>query len=203
MNIFYLHTDTEIAAAYHCDKHVVKMIVEYAQILSTAHRVLDGQMTQVILPSGRKSKRYILDDVELNDNLYLATHINHPSVIWARSSLSNYRWLLSLLEKCLKQYFIRYGKIHKTQSILHLLQKFPNHIKVTMGMTAPPLCMPDKYKMENPVASYRLFYIQEKRHFAKWKPPTKTPDWFLFGKWLTTPIDNTLNNNLEVQFAHI
>ena len=42
MNIFYLHNDPQIAAQMHCDKHVVKMILEYAQLLSTAHHELDG-----------------------------------------------------------------------------------------------------------------------------------------------------------------
>ena len=42
MNIFYLDRDPVIAAQMMCDKHVVKMILESAQMLSTAHRVLDG-----------------------------------------------------------------------------------------------------------------------------------------------------------------
>ena len=42
MNIFYLHEDPIQNIKWHVDKHVVKMATEYAQLLSTAHRFLDG-----------------------------------------------------------------------------------------------------------------------------------------------------------------
>ena len=89
MNIFYLHYDTKKCAEMHVDKHCVKMILEYAQLLSTAHRVLDGRESITLSLSGRKKKVWTIDD-HRNNVLYSATHINHPSAIWVRQSLENY-----------------------------------------------------------------------------------------------------------------
>ena len=72
MNIFYLDSDPYVAAKMHCDKHVVKMILESAQMLSTAHRVLDG------------------DEYADERGLYKMAHKNHPSTIWVRTSTDNY-----------------------------------------------------------------------------------------------------------------
>ena len=114
MNIFYLHEDTKECAKQHLDKHVVKMILEYAQLLSTAHRFLDGIQVVGLSKSGRKQTRY-----ELSDNrdgiLYSATHINHPSAIWVRKSKENYIWLSNMLLALCGEYTYRYGKTHKVE----------------------------------------------------------------------------------------
>ena len=91
MNIFYLHNDPKICAEMHVDKHCVKMILEYAQLLSTAHRVLDGTLVNGYSKTGRKQKRYVLPD-DRDSVLYSATHINHPSAVWVRKSDANYAW---------------------------------------------------------------------------------------------------------------
>ena len=96
MNIFYLDHDVTKCAEMHNDKHVVKMILEYAQLLSTAHRVLDGTICDGFSDSGRRKKTYTLSDSR-NDILYSATHINHPSAVWVRQSDTNYKWLQSML----------------------------------------------------------------------------------------------------------
>ena len=70
MNIFYLDKNPDLSAQLHCDKHVVKMILEYAQMLSTAHRVLDN-----------------------SQDVYKIAHKNHPCTIWVRENKSNYKWL--------------------------------------------------------------------------------------------------------------
>ena len=81
MNIFALHLEPKTCAEMHVDKHVVKMILEYSQLLSTAHRVLDGQQ-YVDDSSGRRIKRWKLNNSFAGDKLlYKATHINHPSAI--------------------------------------------------------------------------------------------------------------------------
>ena len=92
MNIFYLHSDPQLCAEMHCDKHVCKMIVEYAQLLSTAHRVLDGEM-YIDDSSGRKIKRWKHPDYNFEANLYKASFVNHPSAVWVRESPWNYNWL--------------------------------------------------------------------------------------------------------------
>ena len=81
MNIFYLDPDPRTCAEMHCDKHVVKMIIEYAQLMSTAHRVIDGTEYTDMTANGRRIKRWRLDD-DRESILYKASHINHPSAIW-------------------------------------------------------------------------------------------------------------------------
>ena len=95
MNIFYLHPDPYEAAAYHYDKHKVKMILEAAQMLCTAHRM------------------YNLED-ECEDIPYKKAHVNHPSTIWARQSGQNYYWLYHYMLALGDEYTKRYGKIHLT-----------------------------------------------------------------------------------------
>ena len=92
MNIFYLHNDPKICASYHNNKHVVKMILEYAQLMSTAHRVLDGTVYESKTKNNRRIKRWLLDD-DRENILWKASHIQHPSGIWLRSSSENYKWL--------------------------------------------------------------------------------------------------------------
>ena len=87
MNIFYLSHNTQECAEMHVDKHVVKMILEYSQLLSTAHRVLDG-VEYIDNSSGRKIKRWKLNWSAFEDTLYKATHINHPSAVWCRQILN-------------------------------------------------------------------------------------------------------------------
>jgi len=100
----------------HNDKHCIKMILEYAQLLSTAHRVLDGSIIERLSTSGRKQKVYVLAD-NRDATLYSATHVNHPSAIWVRQSYANYVWLSKLLTELCKEYTYRYGKIHKVERV--------------------------------------------------------------------------------------
>ena len=86
MNIFYLHNDTKTCAELHVDKHVVKMIVEYAQLLSTAKRMTDGIKYEAKSKTGRKVQRYRLENPNEEATIYKAVHYHHPSAVWARSS---------------------------------------------------------------------------------------------------------------------
>lgn len=149
MNIFVLDLDPQKCAQYHCDKHVVKMIIETAQLLSTAHHV--NGVNSIV-----------------KDFLYKKTHENHPCAKWARISRANYKWLSELgLELC-KEYTHRYGKIHKTQSLMYLLA---NHYPLNFNTdlkTIRPLCMPDKYHGNYAISSYRNYYINEKKDILKY-----------------------------------
>lgn len=159
MNIFYLHSDPALAAEMHCDKHVVKMILEYAQMLSTAHRVLDG-------------------DSHANQcGMYKTSHKNHPSTIWTRTSERNYYWLWDLFNGCLKEYTNRYGKVHSTERLRKVLATPPFNIAPEAFFTDPPQCMPDQYKSTSTITAYRKYYVNEKSHFAKWKMGN-IPDWY-------------------------
>ena len=175
MNIFYLDRDPKLCAEMHVDKHCVKMILEYAQLLSTAHRILDGTQSVCLSKTGRKQVRYVLSDQRENV-LYSATHINHPSAIWVRKSRDNYAWLYQLLDCLCKEYTYRYGKRHKSQDVIEwcLINK-PNI--ADKEFTEPARAMPDEYKSNCVVESYRSYYMGEKSKIAVWKN-RETPEWF-------------------------
>lgn len=177
MNIFVLDKEPELAAVYHCDKHVVKMIVEHTQMLSTAHRVLDGYVTQKI-QNGRRLKHWMLDD-ERDKILYKATHANHPCAAWCRKTVDNYEYLWSLTDKLLKEYTHRYKKVHKVEnSGLHSILKQVPLSLTERGLTEQAIAMPDHCKVKlDVVESYRNYYRIEKRNFATWKGRS-VPDWF-------------------------
>ena len=178
MNIFYLHSNPKIAAEYHVDKHCVKMILETCQLLSTAHRVLDGVETIGVSPSGRKQKRWVLPDSR-DQVLYSATHINHPSAVWVRQSARNYLWLFDLYVNLMDEYTYRYGKVHKCAALLRSLAVSPNNISYTKEFTEPTPAMPDKYKVPgNSVQSYHNYYNGEKQRMFSWKK-RDIPDWII------------------------
>ena len=142
----------------HNDKHCVKMIWKSAQMLSTAHRMLDGE-----------------EYLQRNKN-----HKNHPSTIWARSSKQHYDWLFRLFRMLSAEYSIRYSehnfKVHKTWDKLgKLLETAPKNIKDN-GWVDPPQCMPDHCKRPNTIDAYRNYYMTEKASISTWKF-TNSPTW--------------------------
>ena len=176
MNIFYIHPDPVIAAEMHCDKHVVKMILESAQLLSTAHRVLDGYEIGEKSKTGRNVRRWILSD-DRESILYHATHLNHPSCAWARQNSGNYTWLARLFRSLNEEYTRRYHRVHKCRGMLNELLSLPINIKIG-GQTTMPQCMPDHYKdPSDSVLAYRNYYLGDKARFAKWTN-RNTPDWW-------------------------
>lgn len=157
MNIFFLSTNTKLCAEYHNDKHVVKMILETAQLLSTAHAILDNDGKQV-------------------EGMYKPTHINHPCAIWVRKTRDNYIWTSNLLYWLLEEYTHRYNKVHKVKEMYDELVFNPKNI-IDSFFTTPALAMPDEYKNSDPVEAYRNYYIGEKRHIAKWTN-RQIPSWW-------------------------
>ena len=150
MNIFYIDKDPVQAAQWMVDKHVVKMILESAQLLSTAHRVLDGELVdgiKVNLETGksRKTKAYVLHD-NRDSVLYSATHVNHPSAVWCRKSVENYTWLVEHFFALCEEYTHRYGKKHKcsTGELPYMLQSPPFSLK-EYDWTEMPSCMAEEY----------------------------------------------------------
>ena len=184
MNIFYLDKHVSRCAEMHNDKHCIKMILEYAQLLSTAHRVIDGTITQGTSASGRKRTTYRLAD-QREGVLYSATHINHPSAIWVRQTSSNYMWLYDLWVCLMEEYTYRYGKVHKCESIglvKMLINQVPNNIP-NGPFTEPTPAMPDDVKVSgDSIASYRNYYIQNKSHLASWSGKINSrpvPEWYV------------------------
>lgn len=175
MNIFYLDHDQRRCAEMHNDKHCVKMIVEYAQLLSTAHRVLDGQQMLTTTKNGRKIKRWMLGDWR-DDVFYQSTHINHKSAVWTRETHNNYKWLYYLFLRLMDEYTYRYEKTHATSSIAYILATVPKNIPEG-PFTPPPPAMPDECKvLGSSLESYHNYYRMNKEHIAKWSK--RSIPWF-------------------------
>ena len=156
MNIFYLHKSPTVAAQHMCDKHVVKMILESAQLLCTAHH---------ICPS----------DAERPEKFYKKTHTNHPCAIWTRNCIGNYKWLCDHAQSLLDEYTYRYGKTHASTSVISwCVSNIPD---IPDGeLTDIAQCMPDEYKSNDPVIAYRNYYNKAKSHLHNWKR-RQIPHW--------------------------
>lgn len=180
MNVFYLDSDPQRCAEYHCDKHVVKMIIEYAQLMSTAHRILDGEEYIDLTANGRRIKRWRMANDKFENGLMKASHINHPSNVWVRECKENYVWLNQMWHHLLKEYTHRYGKHHACEKYRHYLDKLPANI-ATKSFAEPTPAMPDDCKIAgDSLASYRKYYIYKKADFAKWTK-RESPLWYRDG----------------------
>ena len=148
MNIFYLHQDPVKAAEYQYNKHVVKMVLESAQILCTVHH------------------KYMGEDADVP---YKSTHKNHPSTLWAGQSAQNYEWLYRHFVALCEEYEKRYGKEHlsytKCKDKVNML---PGGMLET-GLTDMPQCMPDEYKDDCSVQAYWNYYIHGKKDIVNLK----------------------------------
>ena len=161
MNVFVLDRDPRKAAKMLCDKHVIKMCLETAQILSTA--VLAQLESLPIVKQAAAG------------SLYRATHAKHPCVIWAGASRTNFDWLLEHGKAIADEYTFRYGKLHKSQAVIEAAEDHKHWLRPGPA-TAFPLAMPDQYKTADCEQSYRAYYLGEKMHFAKWTKRA-TPEW--------------------------
>lgn len=184
MNIFVLDRDPQAAAESHCNKHVVKMILESAQMLCAAHwySLLNESGKKLSDFKGMRDAREWVQQAFPAERLppYTFTHVRHPCTLWTAQTLGNYRWHVSLMRGLLDEYSIRYEKEHKCESVWTWLQKNePKHIDQNPTMTEHPQAMPDECKVPgDPVQAYRSYYKLHKRRLAKWEPRAKTPNWF-------------------------
>jgi len=192
MNIFYLDPDPSKCARMHNDKHTVKMILEYTQLLSTAHRLLDGKQSVVTI-NNRKRKRWTLDDPSMNTKLFLASHINHPCAIWARQSEDQYLWLYQLLTHLCKEYMHRYGKTHAVVGrCWDDLRNPPKSLKGIKGFVQPPQAMPEEFKVKgDSVTAYKNYYIGAKHRIAKWTN-RNIPDWWCINTVPTKEVQDAI-----------
>lgn len=126
MNIFVLDKNPIRAAQLQCDKHVVKMIVESAQMLSTAHRILDGTKTKRPSKSGKRMVDYwVHPNNNLENTLYKAVHPSHPSTLWTMESIQNYIWHYDHWYALCVEYQYRYKKVHSTETLLEYVLSIP------------------------------------------------------------------------------
>ena len=151
MNIFVLHKDPVLAAQMACDKHVVKMILETAQMLCTAARSKSAWAP------------------------YGATHKGHPCTIWAGRSQGNWDWLVQHGMALCEEYTKRYNKRHKSEAIIRYCGELNIQFE-RQEQTPFAQAMPPQYKNDCVVTAYRAYYMGEKAGFATWK--TQTPDWW-------------------------
>ena len=153
MNIFFLDRDIQKCVEAHCDKHVVKMIIEYAQLLSAVHRMAGKEVG------------------------YKLTHKNHPCAIWARENLSHYEYLFSLAILLGEEYTYRYNKVHKSIGVIESLP-FPDFLE-SKEWRDPPKCVHDDFKsIPDVVDAYRTYYNRDKAEFCVWTN-RPTPEWFI------------------------
>ena len=180
LNIFYIDENPTIAAQMQCDKHVVKMILESAQMLSTAHRVCDGKVQKSLSPKGRNIKTYTLDG-PANDIFYKAAHVNHPSSAWARQTRGNYNWLYLHFVALCNEYTYRYNKFHLTeQKLRYALVCAPKFIQNSSEITPIALAMPDEFKTNDPIESYRNYYMSKQDKFKMVWSNRQIPFWFKY-----------------------
>jgi len=166
MNIFVLDRDPVLAAKYHCDKHVGKMILESAQMMSSIHHLFETPQAPY---------------------LYKQTHLNHPCTVWARETTSNYRWLFRLYQALGDEFFARRGKPHKSMELEDLLFHIPSSIPEFI-QTPFAQAMPDEYKEPNEVSAYRSYYFNEKRDIAQWNWLNNTPEWWKQKQYYTETV---------------
>ncbi len=146
MNIFYLDKCPVKAAQVQYNKHVVKMILESAQMLCTAHHEL----------------------LHEPDVPYKPAHVNHPSTIWVRTDNYNYHWLYDHMLALGDEYTKRYGREHATITKLNKVLMYPPKNIPYKKFKQPPQAMPDECKNESSIIAYRTYYNLYKQHFAKW-----------------------------------
>ncbi len=143
MNIFFLHPHPVEAAKMQHDKHVVKMVLETTQILSTVHHRYGSEAP------------------------YKPTHANHPCVQWAGDTLPNYQWLVDHGLALSAEYTYRYGRVHACETHLERLRTAPRGL-VGVGCSPPPQCVPEQFKQADTVQAYREYYLAEKVKQSRW-----------------------------------
>ena len=155
MNIFYLDHNHKLCAQMHTDRHCVKMILEYAQLLCTTHHVVDRYLDE---------EGWVVHvNDELRHKLYKETHICHPSAQWVRKSTQHYNWLYNLFTELCDEYTYRYGKVHKSDTKLREILKNPPKLLEDNGFVQPTQAMPMVYQMKDSISAYQLYYNRQKR----------------------------------------
>jgi len=188
MNIFVLSQDPQEAARFHCNKHVVKMILESAQMLCTAHwlHLLESKGKRLSdFKRVRDAQQWLFENTPREKQPpWKMSHVRHPCTIWTCDNISNYTWHLKLCESLLTEYKRRYKRNHKSEDVAKWLRKNAPLNMRSAALTNFAVCMKDEYKVYydecrlDPVASYRNYYLKDKVRFAKWEPLANTPIWF-------------------------
>lgn len=150
MNIFFLSLNVKLCAQAYYDKHVGKILLEIAQMLSTAIR--------------------LLSDCYDSDKIYRRTHDNHPMAIWVRSYQENWQWTLQLAIALHEEWCYRFQKTHKSYQVIEYISKLTLTLPSTPNgrLSFIPRCMPENCLGGKAVTAYRRYYMIEKRALASW-----------------------------------
>ena len=161
MNIFFIDRCPFKSAEELCDKHVVKMVLETAQMCSTAIH------------------EWCFPDEDITNRIYKPAYKNHPMTVWVRENDANMSWALLHGLHIGAEYKYRYGKDHKSTTILKNIADFMFHDDFDEDYrlhTTPPQCMPDEHKRLDYVDAYRAYYKSDKAHILNWTNRPQ-PDW--------------------------
>ena len=184
MNIFLLSLNPEEAAEFHCDKHVIKMILETTQLLYMCWAYFDENNwrdnLEIQLTENKTMKEMKENNQKVNFSTYKCGkgHMNHPCSKWLRESSQNYKWLCELGLKLCEEKAHRWpkNKKHGSQGHLEVLSNnIPKGLK-DLETNSYALAMPEECKLDNAVESYRKYYILHKQHIYKWTN-RKNPFW--------------------------
>lgn len=163
MNIFFTSVCPKESAQNLCQRHIIKMILESAQMLSTAHRECGTSVPLTLL--------------------YKSTHKNHPSSVWVRKSVHHYFWLYSHFCSLCDLYTSNTGKVHKTDTKLReVLAIHPSVLPLPFRL--PPMCMPDEFKSDNVCKSYQTYLTNKYQEWQTRDKPLKviyphgSPSWY-------------------------
>lgn len=160
MNIFFLSRLIEECAKYHADVHVVKMILETAQLLFSAHHFMKTEFKDVPI------------------KIFKLTHQNHPCALWVRASIQNYQWLSQLGLALCKEYTYRYEKKHSCEEVLEWLVKNVPSLP-DKNFTDPPQAMPIEFQTKDCVIAYRQYYVNVKSQLTRFNYKNRElPPWW-------------------------
>lgn len=187
MNIFYLDVDPRKSAEYHCDAHLRKMVVEYAQLLCDQHWLSSDETDM---------KRAI------DNKFFKPTHTTHPCTKWVGLNAYAYAYVYIMWEELQHLYLMRYAKQHGTLRLAEPLLTLPRKLYNTMtgdiedekefptpDLSPPPMCFGKTYDYlkvgvdiadhDEVVSAYRNYYRAAKNAFASWGGDRKLPTWWL------------------------
>lgn len=192
MNIFILDRDPKTCASYYVDRHIVKIPLEINQMLCTNYLFLLGytkssQITDEIyeklgnshFKTFPKTVKRLSNGTVKTYHFYKPVHFNHPCTKWLRESKENIEWVFKLNDELLKEHQRRYDpKSNKNKKVFEWLKNnYPLNDFPNIGMTDFALAVKHFPKYEDPVYTYREYYIKDKQDIAFWKN-SKIPDWW-------------------------
>lgn len=185
MNIFILDENIEKSAQAHCDRHIVKMPLEMAQMLSTNLYILNGITSKAQSFREESRVKQIFQGFpkkpstsERFRDYYMMYNPNHPCTIWLRQSLENTKYGIELFTALLDEYTYRYNKTGILYKVCQWMKdNYAFDLLPEIGLTPFAQALPEDLKSENAVEAYRKYYIRDKSHLAKWSK-RGIPEWW-------------------------